>query len=627
MDHEATERPIRLLPEEVANQIAAGEVVERPASVLKELIENSLDAGAGRIAVEVVAAGRRLIKVVDDGRGMGPDDLLMALERHATSKVASAADLEQVSTLGFRGEALPSIAAVSQMTLRSRRREDETGSQAFIKGGSLRSVEEVGCPAGTLVEVRSLFFNTPARRKFLKSAATENGHLAEVLVRLALARPQAAFRYSNGGRLVYDLPASQDMKVRAASLLGRQTAAQMQAIEQEAGPLRISGLAGLPAISRTAYDQVYTMVNGRFVRDKVLLHAAGEAYRNWLPTGRRPVLVLSIELDPAMVDVNVHPAKTEVRFRESRQVHDALVEGIRKGLQKATARSARSAREAAPQPSRPSPASQPPTEPPWGGEFSGGRASESPPQARSWDPAPARPWSPADQPEGIRPKRPAVTALPPAEAPPSASPAQALFEPLSELGLIGQLHGLYILCSSPQGLVIIDQHAAHERMSYEELKEALSHGDAPSQGLLAPVTLDLSPTEAVWAREQAPDWRRLGIGLQPFGGNTWLIDSVPTLLAGKDPAPVVRDLLSELASSGVSAATPEFLELALRSLACHRSVRAGQRLGRGQMEHLLKRLMKLPQPVTCPHGRPVMLRISARELARQFKRGAEPGRS
>ena len=627
MENQRTERPVRLLPEEVANQIAAGEVVERPASVLKELMENSLDAGAGRIGVEIEAAGRRLIKVVDDGCGMGPDDVLMALERHATSKVASAGDLAAVSTLGFRGEALPSIAAVSRMTLRSRRRDHESGSQVFINGGSLRSVEEVGCPAGTLVEVRSLFFNTPARRKFLKSAATENAHLAEVLIRLALARPEVAFRYSNGGRLVYDLPASQDPKVRVASLLGRQTAAQMQAIEQESGPLRISGLCGLPSVSRTGYDQVYTMVNGRFVRDKVLLHAAGEAYRDWLPTGRRPILVLGIELDPAMVDVNVHPAKTEVRFRESRQVHDALVEGIRRGLQSAMTPPAERRPPASPGRTAPTPPQRPDSPPPWGGELSPARAAQDMPRSAPWAaPQPAPQPDPSQAP-AVAPRRPAITSLPPSEAPAGPSPAKALFTPVGEIGVIGQLHGLYILCSTPQGLVIIDQHAAHERLSYEELKQGLKDGGMPSQGFLAPITLELSPSESAWAGEQAPDWARLGLHLQPFGGNTWLIEAVPPLLAGKDPGPVVRDLLSELASSGVSAATPEFLELALRTMACHSSIRSGQRLGRGQMEHLINRLMKLPQPLTCPHGRPIMLLISARELARQFKRGSEPGRS
>ncbi|RJX31047.1 MAG: DNA mismatch repair endonuclease MutL, partial [Desulfarculus sp.] len=307
---------IRLLPEEVANQIAAGEVVERPASVLKELVENSLDAGAGRIAVDVAAGGRRLIRVVDDGAGMGPDDLLLALERHATSKVASAEDLVGVASLGFRGEALPSIAAVSRLTLRSRPAWAEAGGQVRVEGGVIREVSEVGCPMGTLVEVKDLFFNTPARRKFLKSQATESGHLAAALVRLALSRPEVAFRYLVGGQALYDLPAGQDLAVRVAGLLGRQAAEDMLAVDEQQGPIALSGLAGLPSLSRAAADQVYTFVNGRFVRDRVLLHAVNQAYHGLMPSDRRPVVVLHLSLDPELVDVNVHPAKSEVRFRE-----------------------------------------------------------------------------------------------------------------------------------------------------------------------------------------------------------------------------------------------------------------------------------------------------------------------
>ncbi|MBU2467125.1 MAG: DNA mismatch repair endonuclease MutL, partial [Proteobacteria bacterium] len=325
-------KAIRLLPEEVANQIAAGEVVERPASVLKELVENSLDAGARRIGVEVAAGGRRLIRVVDDGAGMLPDDLLLALERHATSKVASAEDLTHISSLGFRGEALPSIAAVSRLLLRSRTVGAESGGQLRVEGGRVIAVEEVGCPVGTLVEARDLFFNTPARRKFLKSQATESGHLAGTLVRLALARPQVAFRYTVGQQVTYDLPAGQDLASRAASLLGRATAEAMVRLEEEEGFLRLEGLAGLPSLSRSAADQVYTFVNGRFVRDKVLLHAIYQAYRGLMPDGRRPVVVLHLSLDPELVDVNVHPAKTEVRFSRQQEVHQALAGALRRGL-------------------------------------------------------------------------------------------------------------------------------------------------------------------------------------------------------------------------------------------------------------------------------------------------------
>ena len=332
METNATPKAIRLLPEDVSNQIAAGEVVERPASVLKELVENSLDAGAGRIGVEVAAGGRRLIRVVDDGVGMLSDDLLLALERHATSKVASAEDLVHLASLGFRGEALPSIAAVSRMSLRSRTQDAEAGGLVRVEGGRVTSVEEVGCPVGTLVEVGDLFFNTPARRKFLKSQATESGHLAGALVRLALAQPQVAFRYTVGKQLIYDLPAGQDLASRAGSLLGRATAEAMVPLQEEEGPLRLEGLAGLPSLSRSAADQIYTFVNGRFVRDKVLLHAIYQAYRGLMPDNRRPVVVLHLSLDPELVDVNVHPAKTEVRFTQQQEVHQALAGALRRGL-------------------------------------------------------------------------------------------------------------------------------------------------------------------------------------------------------------------------------------------------------------------------------------------------------
>lgn len=330
-------RPVRLLPDEVANQIAAGEVVERPASVLKELMENALDAGAGRVLAEVEAGGRRLIRVVDDGSGMTPDDLLLALERHATSKITSGDDLARVGTLGFRGEALPSIAAVSRLTLRSRAAGAESGSEVLVEGGSIRQVREVGCPVGTVVEVRDLFHNIPARRKFLKSAATESGHLGMAFLRLACSRPGVAMRYLTGGQSLYDLPASQDLAVRVAALLGRETAGHLVALEEESGPLRLTGLAGLPSLSRPNLDQVYTFVNGRFVRDRLLLHAVGQAYLGLLPEGRRPVVVLFIELDPGLLDVNVHPAKVEVRFAQAGQVHESLTRGLRLGLGRARA--------------------------------------------------------------------------------------------------------------------------------------------------------------------------------------------------------------------------------------------------------------------------------------------------
>jgi len=488
MEKPSQMRPVRLLPEEVANQIAAGEVVERPASVLKELVENSLDAGAGRIAAEVEAGGRRLIRVVDDGWGLSQDDLLMALERHATSKVALPEDLAAVSTLGFRGEAIPSIAAVSRFNMRSRRAQDEAGSEVVVRGGSLREVKEVGCPKGTVVEVRDIFYNIPARRKFLKSIATEAGHLGEAFLRMALARPQVAFRYTANGRLVYDLPASEDLAARAAELLGRETAARLVRVAESLNGVSLTGLAGLPDVSRASLDQVYTFINGRYVRDKVLLHAVGEAYRGLMPDRRRPVVVLDLAVDPAEVDVNVHPAKIEVRFHRQNEIHAALVQGLRQAL--AAGKLAQTERNARPQPA---PAQRPAPQ-------VCGRPAAFParPLARPAPPSAATPGG------GLLVREPAAETGPAYQPPPALPQARPLFGPAGDLTVLGQLHGLYVICTSSEGLIIMDQHAAHERLTYEALKQDLRRGGAlPRQGLLSPATLEFTPREGPWPRSRA----------------------------------------------------------------------------------------------------------------------------
>jgi DNA mismatch repair protein MutL len=613
MPNSAQIQPVRLLSEEVANQIAAGEVVERPASVLKELVENSLDAGAKKISVEVEAGGHRLIRVVDDGIGLSQDDLLMALERHATSKVSSSDDLAAVTTLGFRGEAIPSIAVVSRFTMRSRRKQDEVGSEVIVRGGSLREVKEVGCPIGTVVEVRDLFFNTPARRKFLKSVSTESGHLGEAMLRQALAMPEVAFKYTVNGRLIYDLPASADLSVRVAALLGKEAATRMVKVKDQAGGLEVSGLAGLPDLSRAAMDQIYTFINGRYVRDKVLLHAVNQAYRGLMPNHRKPVVVLRLEVDPAEVDVNVHPAKIEVRFHRQKQLHDNLAGMLRQALADSSPLRA----DVGPS----DPVIRPQPEPAY-----------KPASKIAQRPAPF----PARQP--VRPALPTATTPgggmvlhePAAEkreeevAPHILPHARPLFGPAGDLTVLGQLHGLYIICASEQGLVIVDQHAAHERLTYEVMKNNLGSGDLPRQGLLSPTTLELTPKESSLAQSQCADWARLGLEMGPFGGNTWVVMSVPPILAGQDPTPIVRDLLAELSKAGIPSGTPEFLEVALRSLACRASIKSGKRLVDRELQDLVARAAALPPPVTCPHGRPVFLKISRRELAKHFKRSAEP---
>jgi DNA mismatch repair protein MutL len=620
-----------VLSEELANQIAAGEVVERPASVLKELMENALDAQAGRIVVEVAGGGRSLIRVVDDGWGMGPDDLLLALERHATSKVASAEELARVMTMGFRGEALPSIAAVIRLTLRSRARGAEAGSEVRVAGGSIREVKEVGCPEGTLVEVADLFYNTPARRKFLKSQNTEAGHLGQACLRLALARPSVALRYVSGGQTLYDLPPAAGLGERAATVLGREAVEQMVEVAQSEGPLTISGLAGLPGLSRPATDQVYTFVNGRYVRDRVLISAINQAYRGLMADDRRPVAVLHISLDPELVDVNVHPAKVEVRFSRSQEVHQALAVALRRALAQGQGNG---------QASRPSPALPPPQASPQASSqaWPQTRYADAPSPAApeppvglvrepgvdagaDFEPAPARHWPRTSPGAWPRPGEEQPAPLPPVI--PLAPRPRPLFGPAGELTVIGQLHGLYILCSSPSGLVVVDQHAAHERLTYETLRRQLQAGDLPRQGLLAPASLELTPQETAWAEKQQGDWARLGLEIAPFGGRTWTVSALPAFLAGRDPAALLRDLLSEMSKSGLPPATPEFLETALRALACRASLKQGQRLAPAEMEDLVTRAAALAPPVTCPHGRPVFLLLARRDLARYFQRGSE----
>lgn len=623
--------PVRILSEELANQIAAGEVVERPASVLKELVENALDAGASRIAVEVAGAGRRLIRVVDDGWGMSPDDLLTALERHATSKLSTAQDLEGVLTLGFRGEALPSIAAVSRMRLTSRPEDQEVGSQVVVHGGAIREVKEVGCRPGTTIEVADLFYNTPARRKFLKTRATEAGHLGAAFLRMALARPDVSFRYRSEGQVLYDLPAGADLAERAAILLGREAAGHMIALEQEAGPIKLSGLLGLPSLSRSGPDQIFTFVNRRFVRDRILMHAIGQAYRGFMPDGRRPVMIINIELDPRRVDVNVHPAKVEVRFRDSQEVHAALVQCLRRGL--AQAPRPQGGQACRPEPGAPPPPAQwrgraPDRDLPQFGPRPAPAVKPPAPVAESGFAPPAEAPAEAAPPVAEAaplPAEPIQAPQPPAEPAPGAAPSgglrpRPLFGAAGELTYLSQLHGLYLLCSSPHGLVIIDQHAAHERLSYQQLLGALQGRPMPSQGLLVPRTLELTPQEAGWAETQAPAWAKLGLVMEPFGGNTWAVREVPPLMAGADPGPVVRNLLAEMAACPVPADRPEYLEEAIKSLSCRGSIKSGQRLGEEEARRLVERIAALDPPVTCPHGRPVMLTIGRAELTRAFKR-------
>jgi DNA mismatch repair protein MutL len=597
---------IKILSVQTANRIAAGEVVERPASALKELLENSLDAGATRIDVDIEGAGSKLIRVLDNGHGMSRQDLELCLSRHATSKLSDADDLEHVMTLGFRGEALPSIAAVSRFYIRSRDINNDTGWQ-LLPAEQDQGLRQVGCPVGTLVEVRDLFHNIPARRKFLKSPATESSHLAATLLRLALARPEVGFTYRVGGQNLYQLPPASDLPSRISALLGRDILKHLIAIDQQIPPLRVRGMVSLPSLHKPGGEHIYTYINGRFVRDKVLLHALTQAYDTLMPANRKPVAILYIDLEPSLVDVNVHPAKIEVRFRDSGAIHQAFSRSVRMGLQQTSPDPAPPTEIINPEPASAAfcpPASDQIAEPAWVHNWGRPASAAWTRQDKHFASAPSHPQSP-----------PSSVAW---SSAPSPCKPQPQFTPASEVTVLAQLHELYILAADVAGMLIIDQHAAHERLNYEELRRALESGEAPGQTLLSPAPLALTPREAALAEAAASSWMRMGLELIPFGPRSWAVQAVPPAWAGLDPAPLVAELLHEMLLFPPH--HPEFLEKSLRKLACRKSVLQGMQLAMPAMHDLVKRLFQLPPPLTCPHGRPVVLRISRQELKKSFLR-------
>ncbi|GFO61822.1 DNA mismatch repair protein MutL [Geomonas silvestris] len=662
---------IRILPENLTNKIAAGEVVERPASVAKELVENALDAGSREVVVEIESGGRKLIRITDTGCGMSKEDALLALERHATSKIACDADLFSLSTLGFRGEALPSIASVSRLTISTRPAESVEGTEIYAEGGRIKEVKSCGMAAGTVIAVRNLFFNTPARLKFMKSPETEGGHVGELLTRLAISRPDVRFTYVNDGRTVFRA-LDADLKERVATLLGRPIAASLYPVSyQDPAGLKVTGLVAAPECSRSASSHLYTYINGRFIRDKVVHHAILQAYRNFLERGRYPVVAVFIEIPPGEVDVNVHPTKHEVRFREQGRVHDAIQEAVEKVLRETPWLKRDQQRAAAPAP-RPStsaaaaPVSAPsarPTAPAEALPAAVGAAStggaepalygpaSSPSQAsaarvaevrellvdftprpqpplRSYFQAPAEP-SPtaapparelAPSPAPATPVAPGAYPAPPTEAPPAADAETDLLGYFSSLSVIGQFNASYILCQQGTDLILIDQHAAHERVAFERLKSEFAGQQVDSQGLLFPETLELSFKEAAALMENLDEMTRLGFLLEEFGGNTWLLKGVPQILAGTEYLRTIRDILEELASLGRSRTFTDVHEDILARIACHSVVRGRRTLSQQEIAALFSQMDRTDFSSNCPHGRPVMQRLSLGEIEKMFKR-------
>lgn len=569
---------IHYLPDLLISQIAAGEVVERPASVLKELIENSLDAGATKIDVRIEEGGVRLIRVADDGTGIGRDDLPLALARHATSKIATLDDLERVASYGFRGEALASIASVARVTITSRRRDDDHAWR--MREGA--AAEPAALAQGTVIEAADLYFNTPARRKFLKSEATEFAHCDEVLRRMALARPDVAFTLSHNGIDKRRLAAG-DFARRACEILGDEFPAKARSVDAAAGSLHLAGFAALPAYSRASRDEQYFFVNGRFVRDKLLAHAAREAYADVLHGSRHPAYVLFLALDPAAVDVNVHPAKTEVRFRDSRGVHQFVFHALTRAL-------AEPVTSAAPPPFV---------------------------QTTHYAPPPRQLCLSVQDRQDTRAYLDFVRETVQTSAPlPDSSPT------MPPLGYaIGQVHGLYILAQNEQGLVLVDQHAAHERVLYERLKATLDAGPPAMQQLLVPALFTVGEKEIATAVDNAEVLAALGFDMAAAGPRQIAVRAVPALVAGGDIESLARALLVELSEHPASQVVTARRNELLATLACHGAVRGRRPMTLPEMNALLRQMEETERADQCNHGRPTWRQLSLAELDGLFMRG------
>ncbi len=618
-------RPIHELPDELISQIAAGEVVERPASVVRELVDNALDASATQITVRLLAGGVRLIAVEDDGHGIARSELPLAIRRHTTSKIASLGDLESVATMGFRGEALAAIASVSELSLLSRTADQASAFLLDARSGELRPAAR---GTGSTVEVKELFFSTPARRKFLKSDATELAHCLEAVRRHALARPDVSFAIWHEGKLVQqwratfapgEEPSTDALARRMADVLGEEFVTLSLPVRHRAGPLVITGRAGLPTASRSRADQQYAYVNGRYVRDKVLQHAARAAYEDVLHGQRQPVYVLYLEIAPERVDVNVHPTKIEVRFRDSREVHQAALHALQDVI--AAPRAQALADSPAPALPEKHPSNQPQTlaYPAQAALYLEERPVHkvSDLQALWGMPAPtaASPWVNHDD-----------TPAPPVRSWPTPVAALAP-EPASEsawpLGhAVAQIHGVYILAENTHGLVIVDMHAAHERIVYERLKTQIDAEERiASQPLLIPATFAATPVEVATAETQADTLAMLGLEITPFSERTLAVRAVPTTLAQGDAVELARNVLAELAQHDASTVVQRARNEILGTMACHGAVRAHRLLTLPEMNALLRQMESTERSDQCNHGRPTWRQLSMKELDALFLRG------
>jgi DNA mismatch repair protein MutL len=593
---------IKILPEILSNKIAAGEVVERPASIVKELVENALDANSSRIMIEVKKGGRSLIRVSDNGVGMNRDDAMLSLERYATSKIYTDGDLFAINTLGFRGEALPSIAAVSEFCLITRDETSSSGTEIIVHGGTIKKVSEIGAPQGTMVTAGRLFFNMPARRKFLKTITTEMGHIVDAITKIALGWPDVQFRLTHNDKLVKNWPATGDPVDRIVDVLGIDIKNDLYKIELSENDLSITGWISSHRNTRRTSRGIYIYVNGRVVRDRIIQHALFEGYSGRLMKGQFPLAVLFIHVPYDQVDVNVHPAKHEVRFAHQKNVHEAVRKAVAKALHHAD-RSGWAAKEI-------------------GTNRSSMEPSDIFEPMADFEILERKKKDPHSREIGIyasyRPVLPLKQDLSLAEA----DVQTPLWEKkrFGDLRVIGQFRDMYILCESGDGLILIDQHAAHERILFEQLKNRFKDAKKTSQKLLIPETIDLGYREGKILERLIPDLNDLGLEMAPFGGDTFVVKAVPLLLKNKEIKPLVIDMVEKIAQIGFTSGMEEVLDQCLELMACHGAIRANQRLSDKEIEKLLHQLDACDQPSNCPHGRPTWIRWSFKDLEKLFKR-------
>jgi len=593
--------PIQRLSDLLIDQIAAGEVVDRPAAALKELLENSLDAGARAIQIELASGGVKQIKVSDDGEGIARDDLALALARHATSKITTLEDLERVASLGFRGEALASIAAISQLALTSRTASDQHAWRVEAEGDRICTPGPAAGAAGTVAEVRELYYNTPARRKFLRTENTELAHCEETLARIALSRPDVAFTLQHNGKVLRRLPV-QSFTQRAAALLGEEFSAAAVTLDQATGLLRLHGLVASPSFNRSARDYQYFFVNGRCVRDRLIAHAIREAFHDVLHHDRHPAFVMFFEIDPARVDVNVHPTKSEVRFRDPQAVHQFVFHAVTNTLAQAPAGSGTVSAPTS-LASNAQPISGPNVARESSASYGDTARQHSIPFAARHPTALYDAMFAASSMRASLPGREADTAAPP-------------------LGFaLAQLGGIYVLAQNQTGLVIVDMHAAHERIMYEKLKSARERGEIPTQVLLIPATLRASRLEVVVVEENADALKQLGFEMAVLGPEALVVRSVPAPLQDADPIDLARDVLREIGEFGASRVLHERRDEMLATMACHAAVRAHCTLTISEMNALLREMEATERSGQCNHGRPTWTQVSISELDRMFQRG------